>query len=86
MFEFLPLKVGGATGKLTLNSSELGVYQYELHLAATSPTPERPVHFTAMLGASQPRQCPFTTYTRGRNEYMCKVGMQRARAPALFWW
>lgn len=37
MFEFLPLRVGDATGKLTLTSSELGVYQYELHLVATPP-------------------------------------------------
>ena len=73
MFEYLPQKVGETTGKLTLSSPELGVYQYELHLAATTPPPERAVHFTTSLGSSQQQQCPFVSYARGRTEYTCKV-------------
>ena len=73
MFEYLPLKVGEITGRLTLNCSELGLYQYELRLVATRPPPERPVHFTTHLGSSQLQQCRFVSYARGRTEYICKV-------------
>ncbi len=73
MFEFLPVRVGESTGRLILQSSELGVYQYELHLMATPPQPERPVHFTTALGGTQQQQCRFTSYARGRTEYTCKV-------------
>ena len=72
-FEYLPLKAGETRGRLTLNSSELGVYQYELHLVATPPLPERPVHFTTSLGSSQQQHCHFKSYARGKTEYSCKV-------------
>ena len=84
-FEYLPLKVGETTGKLTLQSSDLGTYQYELHLVATPAPPERAVHFTTMLGSGQQQPCRFTSYSKGRTEYACKVrtdecptGQQRA--------
>ncbi|KAL5467034.1 hypothetical protein EMCRGX_G031201 [Ephydatia muelleri] len=73
MFEFLPLRVGDSTGKLTLSSSELGVYQYELHLVATPPALERAVHFTTNLGGSHQQQCRFISYAKGRTEYACKI-------------
>lgn len=69
----MPLKVDNSTGKLTLQSSELGAYHYELHLKATPPMPERPVHFTTTLGNNQSLQCYFTSYAKGRTEYTCKV-------------
>lgn len=73
MFEYLPLKPGETTGKLTLHNSELGTYQYELHLTATPGSKEKPVHFTANLGLSQQHACTFTNYARGRTEFICKV-------------
>lgn len=73
MFEYLPLKVGETTGKLTLQSSDLGVYQYELRLTATSAPPEKPVHFTTHLGSSHQQQCQFVSYAKGRTDYTCKV-------------
>ena len=73
MFEYLPLKVGEFTGKLTLSNSDLGVYQYELHLRSTCPPPERPIHFTTSLGVSQQQAVRFVSYARGRTEYICKV-------------
>lgn len=79
MFEFLPLRVGETTGKLTLNTTDLGLYQYELHLVATPPPPERPVHFTTSLGSSQQQQCHFISYAKGRTEYTCKVGTNQNR-------
>ena len=73
MFEYLPLKVGETTGKLLLQCSELGGYQYELRLTATACPHEKPVHFTANLGSNQQHTCRFISYTRGRTEYTCKV-------------
>ena len=73
MFEYLPLKVGESTAKLSLQSSDLGVYQYELHLVATPPPPERLFHFTTHLGSSHQQHCGFVSYAKGRTEYTCKV-------------
>ena len=74
VFEYLPLRVDEIVGgKLTLNSPDLGTYQYELHLVATPPSPEPPVHFTTMLGSQQVQQCRVPNYGRGRTEYSCKV-------------
>ena len=75
MFEYLPLKVGESTGKLSLQSSDLGVYQYELHLTATPPPPERQVHFTTHFGLNHQQQCGFVSYAKGRTEYTCKVSL-----------
>ena len=61
-------------GKLTFTSSELGVYQYELHLTATPPTPEPPIHFTCHLGKSKQQHCKVPNYAKGaRVEYSCRV-------------
>lgn len=75
MFEYLPLKVGESTGKLSLQSSDLGVYQYELHLMAMPPLPERLFHFTTHLGINDQQQCGFLSYAKGRTEYTCKVSV-----------
>ncbi len=73
MFEYMPLKVGDTSGKIVLTSSDLGVYQYELHLTATPAPKEKSIHFTTNLGSSQQHTCRFTSYARGRTEYACKV-------------
>ena len=77
MFEYLPLKVGTSTGKIVLQSADLGVYQYELHLTATPCPQERPVHFTTTLGSAQQHTCRFTSFSRGRTEYLCRVSDSR---------
>lgn len=61
--------------KLVLQCNELGSYHYELHLKATPPPPEKPVHFTTVLGSTQTIQCSFTSYAKGRVEYNCKVSI-----------
>jgi hydrocephalus-inducing protein len=73
MFEYLPLKVGQVTGKVTLQSSDLGSYQYEVRLTATPCPQEKPIHFTTSLGSSQQHTCRFVSFSRGRTEYTCKV-------------
>ena len=61
-------------GKVTFSSSELGSYQYELHLIATPPTPEPPIHFTCHLGSNQQQQCKVYNHGKGtRVDYNCKI-------------
>jgi len=72
-FEYIPLKAGTVTGRLVLQSVELGVYIYDLNLIATLAAPERPVHFITTLGTSQVLSCKFINYSRTRVEYMSKV-------------
>ena len=60
-FEYKPLKAGVVNGKMTLQSTELGVYMYDLNLTATQAAPERPVHFITTLGTQQVQSCRYTT-------------------------
>ena len=73
MFEYLPLKAGEQTGRLSFSSSELGVYQYDLNLTATLAGTEAPVHFRAGLGTSQSQTCRFVNFAKSKVEYSCKV-------------
>ncbi|XP_057292027.1 hydrocephalus-inducing protein-like [Hydractinia symbiolongicarpus] len=72
-FEYLPLKAGAVSGRLVLQSLELGAYIYDLNLTATPAASERPVHFVTTLGTSQVQSCRFTSYARTRVEYTCKI-------------
>ena len=73
MFEYLPLKAGELTGRLSFSSSELGVYQYDLNLTATPAGTEAPVHFRAGLGTNQSQTCRFVNFAKSKVEYSCKV-------------
>ena len=73
MFEYLPLKAGELTGRLSFSSSELGVYQYDLNLTATPAGSEAPVHFRTALGSSQSQTCRFVNFAKSKVEYSCKV-------------
>eukprot|EP00794_Sanderia_malayensis_P018879 gene18879-20779_t len=72
-FEYLPMKSGDMTARLSLQSSELGLYLYDLNLTASPANPERPVHFITTLGMNQNQTCRFTNYARSKVEYSCKV-------------
>lgn len=72
-FEYMPLKVGELSGRLTLTSNDLGHYHYDLALTAVQPAPERPVHFTTCLGSSQTQACRFVSFARQKAEFSCKV-------------
>ncbi|XP_064239335.1 hydrocephalus-inducing protein homolog [Aotus nancymaae] len=72
-FEFQPLKAGETFGRLTLHSTDLGYYQYELNLKATPALPEKPVHFQTVLGSSQNILVKFINYTQQRTEYCCRT-------------
>eukprot|EP00079_Xenopus_tropicalis_P024447 XP_012817094.1 PREDICTED: hydrocephalus-inducing protein homolog isoform X1 [Xenopus tropicalis] len=73
MFEYQPLKSGESTGRLALQSTDLGLFQYELLLKATPALSEKPLYFRTTLGSSQTISAKFTNYTRQKAEYTCKV-------------
>ncbi|XP_029465095.1 hydrocephalus-inducing protein homolog [Rhinatrema bivittatum] len=72
-FEYQPLKAGETLGRLVLQNSELGSYQYELILKAMPAKPEKPVYFSTLLGSSQVLSAKFFNYTRQKIEYTCKI-------------
>ncbi|XP_013915080.1 PREDICTED: hydrocephalus-inducing protein-like [Thamnophis sirtalis] len=73
VFEFLPMRPGETSGRLALNSSELGSFQYDLILKATSAHPEKPLTFSTMLGSSQSLVAKIVNYTRQKTEYSTKI-------------
>lgn len=48
---YRPLLVGPASGKLLLESAELGAYEWELALAGVATNPERSIGFSVPLGS-----------------------------------
>ncbi|XP_062997557.1 hydrocephalus-inducing protein homolog [Elgaria multicarinata webbii] len=73
VFEFQPMRPGETSGRLALNSNELGSFQYDLILKATPARPERALYFCTMLGSSQNIVTKFVNYTRQRTEYTTKI-------------
>ncbi|XP_007442458.1 hydrocephalus-inducing protein homolog, partial [Python bivittatus] len=73
VFEFLPMRPGETSGRLALNSNELGTFQYDLILKATPARPEKPLCFSTTLGSSQSLVAKFVNYTRQKTEYSTKV-------------
>ena len=69
------MKAGEVLGKLSLQSSELGLYLYDLNLTATPAGSERAVHFITTLGTNQVQACKFINYAKSRAEYSCKVSI-----------
>uniref|UniRef100_A0A803TEP1 HYDIN axonemal central pair apparatus protein n=1 Tax=Anolis carolinensis TaxID=28377 RepID=A0A803TEP1_ANOCA len=72
-FDFQPMRVGESGGRLALNSTDLGSFQYDLVLKATPPRAEKTLHFSAMLGSSQNIVAKFVNYTRQKTEYSTKI-------------
>ncbi|XP_048371298.1 hydrocephalus-inducing protein homolog [Sphaerodactylus townsendi] len=72
-FEFQPMRPGETSGRLSLNSNELGSFQYDLILKSTPARPERALYFCTMLGSSQSLITKFVNYTRQKTEYSTKI-------------
>lgn len=72
-FEYKPLQAGESTARLTLFSSELGHFHYDLLLRALPPAPEKTVHFNALLGRSHTITVKFINYARFKTTYFCKT-------------
>ncbi|MEQ2247199.1 hypothetical protein ILYODFUR_006861 [Ilyodon furcidens] len=72
-FEYLPLHVGESTARLTLFSSDLGHFPYNLLLKALPPPTEETVHFQAELGNSHSTPVKFINYSHLITKYHCKT-------------
>jgi hydrocephalus-inducing protein len=69
----LPLIPKESSTRVSINSSELGIYQYELHLTSISAGPERSLHFKVGLGTSQLQIFRFLSFSKSKTEYICKI-------------
>lgn len=79
-FEYFPLRVSSALGKLEFNSTELGLFPYELSLKAIQADPEKPIYFQTYLGGNQTATAKFFNYSKTKGDvYMTKV-----KAPSSF--
>lgn len=72
-FEYQPLRSSETTARLVLYNNELGYFHYELLLRALPAPPEKPLYFRAPLGSGQYLTAKFTSYSRVKAEYTCKV-------------
>ncbi|XP_035521672.1 hydrocephalus-inducing protein homolog [Morone saxatilis] len=72
-FEYQPLHAGESTARLTLYSSDLGHFHYNLLLKALPPAPEKTVHFSTCLGSNHTTLVKFINYTNLRTEYSSKI-------------
>src|SRR5262249_46579642 len=70
---FLPLLVREQTARLSITSSQLGVYIFDLHLRATPAGNEKPLYFKVGLGSRQAQSFRFINYCKVKTEYQCKI-------------
>ncbi|KAJ3106206.1 hypothetical protein HDU97_006839 [Phlyctochytrium planicorne] len=73
LLEFLPLQAKESSARLTITSTDLGVYQYDLRLISTPAAAERSLHFKVGLGGSQIQTFRFLSYAKSKTEYTCKI-------------
>ncbi|KAM6352746.1 hydrocephalus-inducing protein homolog isoform 6-T13 [Alca torda] len=69
VIEYQPVKMGESTGRLVLQSSDLGSFYYNLHLKATTNRPEKPLYFCTTLGSSQTITTKIMNYARQKTDY-----------------
>ncbi|KAM3592002.1 uncharacterized protein V6R79_011190 [Siganus canaliculatus] len=72
-FQYQPLVAGESTSRLTLWSSDLGYFHYNLLLKALPPPPEKSVHFDTSLGCSHSVLVKFIHYCRIKTKYSCET-------------
>ncbi|XP_027671937.2 hydrocephalus-inducing protein homolog [Falco biarmicus] len=73
VFENQPLKTGESTGRLVLQSSDLGSFYYGLHLKATMSRPEKPLYFCTTLGSRQTITTKIMSYAQQKTEYLLQT-------------
>ncbi|XP_061217731.1 hydrocephalus-inducing protein homolog isoform X3 [Neopsephotus bourkii] len=73
VLEYQPLKVGESTGRLVLQSSDLGSFYYNLQLKAIVSRPEKPLYFCITLGSSQTITTKIMNYARQKTEYILQT-------------
>lgn len=65
--------MGESTGRLLLQSIDLGCFYYNLHLKASVSNPEKPLYFSTMLGSSQTITTKIVNYARQKTDYFLQV-------------
>uniref|UniRef100_H3AE16 Uncharacterized protein n=1 Tax=Latimeria chalumnae TaxID=7897 RepID=H3AE16_LATCH len=73
MFEQLPLRPREFTGRIALQTNELGLFQYGLLLKAIPARSEKPMYFGTFLGKSQGVSAKIMNYCRQQVEFTCKI-------------
>lgn len=69
--QYRPLLVGTSEASLSLQSKELGTYDFALKLVALDITPERSVGFSVPLGARDTQVYRFTHWSDQKCDYSC---------------
>ncbi|XP_030368417.1 hydrocephalus-inducing protein homolog isoform X2 [Strigops habroptila] len=81
VLEYQPLKTGETTGRLVLQSSDLGSLSYNLQLKATSSRPEKPLHFRTTLGSHQTITTKIRNFARHKTEYLLQTDCADFQTP-----
>lgn len=81
-FEFLPVRVREFTARLSLASTELGVFQYDLALAGTPAPPMPAERYRTYLGETVVRRFKFVNYCALRSEFAVTVDADEFSVPA----
>ncbi|TPX54724.1 hypothetical protein PhCBS80983_g05802 [Powellomyces hirtus] len=71
--DFLPVQARETVARLTLQSGELGVYQYDLKLVSNPAGPEHNLQFKVPLGTNQTQTFRFISFAKVKTEYVCKL-------------
>lgn len=71
--EFVPLQPRECLSKLTLTSTDLGVYQYDLKLSAVAAGPGNPLIFKIGFGGYHTQIYRFMSYAKTKTDYTCKI-------------
>ncbi|KAJ3159463.1 hypothetical protein HDU86_001781 [Geranomyces michiganensis] len=71
--DFLPVQARETSARLTLQSTELGMYQYDLRLVSNPAGPEHNLQFKVPLGTSQTQTFRFMSFAKVKTEYTCRL-------------
>jgi hypothetical protein len=72
-FELLPLQAKESVTRVTLVSTDLGTYQYDIKTNVVPCGLERPLNFKTGLGGSQTQTFRFISYPKMKTDYTCKI-------------
>ncbi|KAM9269036.1 LOW QUALITY PROTEIN: hydrocephalus-inducing protein homolog [Cariama cristata] len=73
VFEYQPLKMGESTGRLVLQSNDLGSFYYDMHLKATVNKLEKSLYFCTTLGSSQTITTKIMNYAQQKTDYLLQT-------------
>jgi hydrocephalus-inducing protein len=70
---YKPLLAGSATCQLIMQSEQLGLYAYDLHLKSSPALPENPLSFSVPLGGCQTQLFRFRHYLPAKASFSCSL-------------